>query len=183
MRAHKGMCIIKLRGWTIWTPPAPIPAKRPILPVRTQGCLRGAIFVQDIIGCEVRDAATGAVYGTVRDITHPAASDVYAIQTPQGGTVLFPAVAGISGRAVPAGGVRHRAAHPPVCSTAGRWMPVRIDVATLFPEICEAFMAQSIIGRAQKNGRIEFHAHQIREHTLNRQRQVDDYPYGGGPAW
>ena len=61
-------------------------------------------------------------------------------------------------------------------------MPVRIDVATLFPEICEAFMAQSIIGRAQKNGRIEFHAHQIREHTLNKQRQVDDYPYGGGPG-
>lgn len=59
---------------------------------------------------------------------------------------------------------------------------MRIDVATLFPEICEAFMAQSIIGRAQKNGRIEFHAHQIREHTLNRQRQVDDYPYGGGPG-
>ncbi|MEI3013791.1 MAG: tRNA (guanosine(37)-N1)-methyltransferase TrmD [Ruthenibacterium lactatiformans] len=43
-------------------------------------------------------------------------------------------------------------------------------------------MAQSIIGRAQKNGYIEFHAHQIREHTLNRQRQVDDYPYGGGPG-
>ena len=59
---------------------------------------------------------------------------------------------------------------------------MRIDVATLFPEICEAFMAQSIIGRAQKNGRIEFHAHQIREHTLNKQRQVDDYPYGGGPG-
>lgn len=59
---------------------------------------------------------------------------------------------------------------------------MRIDVATLFPEICEAFMAQSIIGRAQKNGYIEFHAHQIREHTLNKQRQVDDYPYGGGPG-
>ena len=61
----------------------------------------GRYFVQDIIGCEVRDAATGAVYGTVRDITHPAASDVYAIQTPQGGTVLFPAVAEFLGELCP----------------------------------------------------------------------------------
>ena len=50
---------------------------------------------------EVRDAATGAVYGTVRDITHPAASDVYAIQTPQGETVLFPAVAEFLGELCP----------------------------------------------------------------------------------
>ena len=57
---------------------------------------------------------------------------------------------------------------------------MRIDIATLFPEVCEAFMGESIIGRAQRNGYIELHAHQIRDYTTNRQKQVDDYPYGGG---
>ena len=38
----------------------------------------------------------------------------------------------------------------------------------------------SILGRAQKKGLIEIHAHQIRDYTVNRQNQVDDYPYGGG---
>ncbi len=57
---------------------------------------------------------------------------------------------------------------------------MRIDVATLFPEMCERVMSESIIGRARQRGYIEFHAHQIRDYTLNRQKQVDDYPYGGG---
>ena len=59
---------------------------------------------------------------------------------------------------------------------------MRIDIATLFPEMCERVLSESIIGRARQRGCIEFHAHQIREHTLNKQRQVDDYPYGGGPG-
>lgn len=57
---------------------------------------------------------------------------------------------------------------------------MRIDIATLFPEMCDAFLTQSIIGRGQKNGYIEAHCHQIRDYTQNKQRQVDDYPYGGG---
>ena len=59
---------------------------------------------------------------------------------------------------------------------------MRIDVATLFPEICEAFRAQSISGRAQKNGRSEVHAPPSRGLPLHTRRQVDDYPYGGGPG-
>ena len=57
---------------------------------------------------------------------------------------------------------------------------MRIDIATLFPEMCESFLGESIIGRARKNGKIEIACHQIREYTLNKQKQVDDYPYGGG---
>ncbi len=57
---------------------------------------------------------------------------------------------------------------------------MRIDIATLFPEVCASFMGESIIGRAQKNGLIEINCHQIRDYTTNRQNQVDDYPYGGG---
>ena len=57
---------------------------------------------------------------------------------------------------------------------------MRIDIATLFPELCNTVMQESIIGRAQKNGHIEVYEHQIRDYTTNRQKQVDDYPYGGG---
>lgn len=43
-----------------------------------------------------------------------------------------------------------------------------------------AVLGESILGRAQEKGLLEIHAHQIREYTLNKQKQVDDYPYGGG---
>lgn len=57
---------------------------------------------------------------------------------------------------------------------------MRIDIATLFPEICEEYANMSIIGRAQKKEYITIKAHQIRDYTTNKQNQVDDYPYGGG---
>ena len=57
---------------------------------------------------------------------------------------------------------------------------MRIDFLTLFPDMCEAVMSESIIGRARAKGALEVHCHQIRDYTLNKQKQVDDYPYGGG---
>ena len=61
-------------------------------------------------------------------------------------------------------------------------MTMRIDIATLFPEMCERVLSESIIGRARQRGYIELACHQIRDYTTNRQKQVDDYPYGGGPG-
>ena len=57
---------------------------------------------------------------------------------------------------------------------------MRFDIMTLFPEAVSPMLNASILGRAQKKGLIEIHAHQIRDYTANRQNQVDDYPYGGG---
>lgn len=57
---------------------------------------------------------------------------------------------------------------------------MRIDIVTLFPELCEGFLHTSILGRAADKGLFEAHCHQIRDYTTNRQRQTDDYPYGGG---
>ena len=57
---------------------------------------------------------------------------------------------------------------------------MRFDIMTLFPEAVLPMLNASILGRAQKKGLIEIHAHQIRDYTANRQNQVDDYPYGGG---
>ena len=59
-------------------------------------------------------------------------------------------------------------------------MGMRVDIATLFPEMCQRVLDESILGRAARRGYIETHCHQIRDYTLNRQKQTDDYPYGGG---
>lgn len=57
---------------------------------------------------------------------------------------------------------------------------MRIDILTLFPPMFASITEESIIARAKKRGLIEINLHQIRNFTKNRQRQVDDYPYGGG---
>lgn len=57
---------------------------------------------------------------------------------------------------------------------------MRIDIATLFPEMCEAVLGESIVGRARKAGKIELHCHQIRDYSTDKHRRVDDTPYGGG---
>ena len=57
---------------------------------------------------------------------------------------------------------------------------VRIDIMTLFDETVGDMMNESILGRAQERDLIRIEAHQIRAYTLNKQKQVDDYPYGGG---
>ena len=59
---------------------------------------------------------------------------------------------------------------------------MRIDIMTLFPETVGDMMNESILGRAQERGYIRIDAHQIRDFTVNKQKQVDDYPYGGGLA-
>lgn len=57
---------------------------------------------------------------------------------------------------------------------------MRIDILTLFPEMCEAVMGESIIGRARATGKVKICFHQIRDFAINRRNQVDDTPYGGG---
>ena len=51
---------------------------------------------------------------------------------------------------------------------------------TLFPETVGDVLSESILGRAQERGFIRIETHQIRDYTLSKQNQVDDYPYGGG---
>lgn len=57
---------------------------------------------------------------------------------------------------------------------------MRIDIATLFPDMCEGVLGESIIGRARKAGHIEINCHNIRDYTLNKHKNVDDKAYGGG---
>ncbi|MCC8023112.1 MAG: tRNA (guanosine(37)-N1)-methyltransferase TrmD, partial [Clostridiales bacterium] len=57
---------------------------------------------------------------------------------------------------------------------------MRIDIMTLFPELCDRVMGESIIGRAQENGLVRICSHNIRDYTRDKHRRVDDTPYGGG---
>ena len=57
---------------------------------------------------------------------------------------------------------------------------MRIDILTLFPELCEAVMGESIIGRARKKGAVQVCCHQIRDFALDKHSTVDDSPFGGG---
>ena len=56
----------------------------------------------------------------------------------------------------------------------------RIDILTLFDETVGDVLSESILGRAQERDYLRIETHQIRTYTLNKQKQVDDYPYGGG---
>lgn len=56
---------------------------------------------------------------------------------------------------------------------------MKIDVLTLFPEMFK-ILDDSIIGRAQKSGKIEINTINIRDFSEDKHNHVDDYPYGGG---
>ncbi len=57
---------------------------------------------------------------------------------------------------------------------------MKFDVMTLFPEMVEGVLKESIIGRAQEAGYIEVGCHNIRDFSSDRHRKTDDTPYGGG---
>lgn len=57
---------------------------------------------------------------------------------------------------------------------------MRIDILTLFPEMCESVLRESVIGRARENACVEINCRNIRDYTLDKHNRVDDAPYGGG---
>ncbi len=57
---------------------------------------------------------------------------------------------------------------------------MKIDILTLFPEMCESVLNESIIGRARKAKKVELQCHNIRNFANNKHNKVDDTPYGGG---
>lgn len=57
---------------------------------------------------------------------------------------------------------------------------IRFDVLTLFPQMFEAVLGDSIIGRAREKNLIEMNFIDIRDYTKNKHRKVDEYPYSGG---
>jgi tRNA (guanine37-N1)-methyltransferase len=57
---------------------------------------------------------------------------------------------------------------------------VRIDVFTVLPQLLEPAFSASLLGRAREKGVVEVNVHDVRHHTTDRHRSVDDTPFGGG---
>src|SRR5436190_17265700 len=57
---------------------------------------------------------------------------------------------------------------------------MRIDILTLFPEVCRAPLNESMMKRAQENGALDLHIHNLRDWTTDKHHVVDDAPFGGG---
>src|SRR5215467_3124482 len=57
---------------------------------------------------------------------------------------------------------------------------MKVDILTLFPEICRAPLSESIMKRAQENQVVDLHIHNLRDWTADKHHVVDDAPFGGG---
>ena len=57
---------------------------------------------------------------------------------------------------------------------------VRVDIITLFPEVCRVPLGESMMGRAQEAGVLQLQIHNLRDWTGDRHHVVDDAPFGGG---
>jgi tRNA (guanine37-N1)-methyltransferase len=59
---------------------------------------------------------------------------------------------------------------------------VKIDIVTIFPKMVAGPLEEGIVGRAIVRGLIDLRVHDLRDHTTDRHRVVDDLPFGGGPG-
>jgi tRNA (guanine37-N1)-methyltransferase len=59
---------------------------------------------------------------------------------------------------------------------------VKIDIITIFPAMVKGPLAEGIVGRAIDRGLLDVRVHDLRDHTTDRHRVVDDMPFGGGPG-
>jgi tRNA (guanine37-N1)-methyltransferase len=57
---------------------------------------------------------------------------------------------------------------------------LQVEILTLFPRMCEGYLAESILGKARESGLLEARVTDVREHAEGRHRVTDDAPYGGG---
>jgi tRNA (guanine37-N1)-methyltransferase len=59
---------------------------------------------------------------------------------------------------------------------------MKFDIVTIFPGMVRGPLAEGIVGRAIERGLLDVQVHDLREHTTDRHRVVDDVPFGGGPG-
>jgi tRNA (guanine37-N1)-methyltransferase len=59
---------------------------------------------------------------------------------------------------------------------------MKFDIVTIFPQMVRAALAEGVVSRGIERGLLDVGVHDLREHTTDRHRSVDDVPYGGGPG-
>lgn len=92
VRPQKNMALVRLEGVCDMDAARALVGRVAYIDRAQAKLPKGRWFVQDILGCQVRDAATGQVYGTVADISRPGPHDVYTVKAPGGQEYRFPAV-------------------------------------------------------------------------------------------
>lgn len=92
MRIHKNLCLVKLAGVASIEQARPYIGKTVYIARQDARLPPDKVFVQDLLGARVQDAATGQDYGEITAVTHPGRHDVYEITAADGEKYLFPAV-------------------------------------------------------------------------------------------
>ena len=92
LRPHKNMGLLRLEGVNDMDAARAMVGRVLYIDRADVRLPQGTFFIQDLLGCRVLDADTGACYGTVSDISHPAAQDIYTVRDENGAETLFPAV-------------------------------------------------------------------------------------------
>ena len=145
-RPHKNLLLLKLEG--IDTVDQGDALRGRVLYIAREDVTlpEGRYFVQDLIGLSVVDADSDRVYGTLADVFPTGSNDVYEVKDEAGRSFLVPAIRDVIVRVDVDGGVVES-------GRSGGFLTMRIDLLTLFPDMCETVMAESIIGRARRKGR------------------------------
>ena len=91
-RVHTGMAVVRFAGFS--TPEQAESLRNTVLYMNRDDVEleEGTYFIRDLIGLQVVDADTGAVYGRLEEVLETGANDVYTIRTPDGKQLLFPAI-------------------------------------------------------------------------------------------
>ena len=92
VRPHKDMALLTLAGVGDMDAARAMVGKVLYIARKDAKLPKGRYFVQDLVGLEVRDADTGAVYGKVKSLTHPGAQDIYTVTGADGQEYMFPGV-------------------------------------------------------------------------------------------
>lgn len=169
----------------------------------------GEFYAFQLVGCTVYET-DGTRVGKVRSVLEGSGQDLLAIEDGAGEERWVPAVepllrrVDVSGRRIvidappglldrgPSDRPSDRNGEP---ATRGRAVQeqggerertgesaLRIDVITIFPELFEPFLRESMVGIAVREGLAAVAVHDLREFTEDRHQVVDDAPYGGGPG-
>ena len=59
---------------------------------------------------------------------------------------------------------------------------MKIDIVTIFPKMVDAGLSEGVVARGRASGLLDIRIHNLRDHTTDRHKVVDDVPFGGGPG-
>ena len=145
----------------------------------------GALWLHDLLGATAVDPG-GEVLGTIAAVVpNPAADLLELVERRARPDDLRGRLGGRRPRRPPprrrpAGGAAGARVSEPEGRASDRHGSLRVDVFTIFPALVDAFAGASLLGRARAAGLVDVRLHDLREHTTDVHRSVDDTPYGGG---